>query len=371
MLHHIELPTYDGKLDHIVEFQRKFIVFLCSSSIPLTPQKADFKEAFTDEQSREWLWNWLQRKKKKGNGTYYNDLCRLLTHLDSHPEERQQIIDAFKNDTDFYACLKDEQFQFLFNTRFRAQKYTILRQALASVMIVFYDVLFFEGFPSCIASIDRKDFLRIFWSTNKDLEVCPACDGQLPDIHGQYPACDLDHFFPKALYPFLAISASNLVPLCLDCNRVFKHGKDPLDHSLTAPLLQTFHPYGRPAIDEINVVVTRRDNGERTILLEERTGGTSKRIEQLNHIFELESRWNGRLKQKIGSIERKIQRAAEIWIKKGRTATEIVEDLLETEIGNKDIGKTPNGVIIRGYIEYVKHNTDERLTLERQISSDD
>jgi hypothetical protein len=45
-----------------------------------------------------------------------------------------------------------------------------------------------------------------------------------------------------------------------------------------------------------------------------------------------------------------------------------VESFFETEIGDEDIGKDPDSVIISSYIDYAVHNREERLTLEGLVS---
>lgn len=47
----------------------------------------------------------------------------------------------------------------------------------------------------------------------------------------------LDHFYPRSLYPYLAVSAFNLIPSCVQCNSSVKRDIDPLP--LNMP-----HPYG-------------------------------------------------------------------------------------------------------------------------------
>ncbi|HZO71712.1 MAG TPA: hypothetical protein VFB60_05875 [Ktedonobacteraceae bacterium] len=366
MLHQIELPTYDGKLDRIVEFQQQFIAILCTSSISLCPQEDDFKQAFADDQCGAWTFTWLQKKSKKG--TYYEELCKLLIYFAANPGSRQLLVDAFKNDADFYAHKDDAQFKFLFNTGFNTKKYTELSSIVKSLMIAFYEKLFSDGFPPYVADIDRKRFLKIFWDTNKKLGVCPACDGQRPDMDDR---CDIDHFFPKALYPFLSMRAANLVPICVECNRVYKKDKDPLDHSLPAPLINTFHPYGRPAINEIKIVVYREVNGERKVLLKEPDDTISPRIKQMNHVLELEKRWNERLKRVIGNIEQQVRRSANKRRKEGINLTAIVEDVLRDKADNADIGKEPNSVITGSYVDYVLLDLEERLTLAGQIIAED
>lgn len=77
---------------------------------------------------------------------------------------------------------------------------------------------------------------------NLELEICPYCGveniqtyiGEGIDIRP-----DLDHFYPKTRFPFLAISIYNLIPAGTICNQ--KHKKN-------YPMLEHMHPY----IDSLN-----------------------------------------------------------------------------------------------------------------------
>lgn len=69
--------------------------------------------------------------------------------------------------------------------------------------------------------------------------VCPYCnrvfveavDGTTKTVKGQ-----LDHFYPKEKYPFLALSKYNLVPSCTYCNGpTGKHNADPRIEHLVNP----------------------------------------------------------------------------------------------------------------------------------------
>jgi hypothetical protein len=67
------------------------------------------------------------------------------------------------------------------------------------------------------------------------LRTCPYCQLHHVNYHGQ--ATDkigklelrppLDHFLPKSIYPYLAVSLHNLVPSCHQCNSSIKGDKDP------------------------------------------------------------------------------------------------------------------------------------------------
>lgn len=69
------------------------------------------------------------------------------------------------------------------------------------------------------------------------LKVCPYC-GQSYIGSVSYPRnngrmhiakAQIDHFFPKGQYPFLALSYANFIPCCPACNQTHKHIEDVMD----------------------------------------------------------------------------------------------------------------------------------------------
>ena len=71
----------------------------------------------------------------------------------------------------------------------------------------------------------KKQFFNLF----KDMNVCPYCNRNFinpiykensvgGDNKNQSP--DIEHFFPKSIYPFLSLSISNLLPSCAFCNKI-------------------------------------------------------------------------------------------------------------------------------------------------------
>ncbi len=72
--------------------------------------------------------------------------------------------------------------------------------------------------------------------------ICPYCQRnyigifEKKDPQKGYVAPDLDHFYPKSKYPFLAATISNLIPACSVCNQRIKKDKDPLEEGLSNPL---------------------------------------------------------------------------------------------------------------------------------------
>lgn len=84
----------------------------------------------------------------------------------------------------------------------------------------------------------------------KTVKYCPYCNAEtvyaykIKASHGQKGSTTslklvksaFDHYFPRARYPFLAISLYNLIPACTRCNSGFK-GDD------ASELLEMGHPY--------------------------------------------------------------------------------------------------------------------------------
>ena len=82
------------------------------------------------------------------------------------------------------------------------------------------------------------------------LRICPYCQANHVNFHvekvkGQRGAeafkmrPPLDHYLPKSVYPYLAVSLSNLVPSCAQCNSGVKTANDPLGKGFAHPLDET------------------------------------------------------------------------------------------------------------------------------------
>ena len=93
---------------------------------------------------------------------------------------------------------------------------------------------------------ESKGFKNMVWKVT-DLRVCPYCnrtyipfislDDKDKQIRGQ-----LDHFYPKDKYPYLAVSLYNLVPSCPYCNgKTCKESKDPYDEDMVSPFFLRDH----------------------------------------------------------------------------------------------------------------------------------
>ncbi|MCU5530672.1 hypothetical protein OCA90_07600, partial [Bacillus cereus] len=99
-----------------------------------------------------------------------------------------------------------------------------------------------------------------------DLNVCPYCNRQY--ISSYYSKNgktrgDLDHFFPKKKYPYLALSFYNLIPSCKVCNSSLKNDKD-------FTYVKNIHPYEEGFEDKYLFTIKAREKEMNT--LKRRTG---------------------------------------------------------------------------------------------------
>lgn len=89
---------------------------------------------------------------------------------------------------------------------------------------------FFVKWNNCLKHFVKYEMidpdLKIQIKRGFQLEVCPYCNRQYITSYlasnKQRVTADLDHFYPQSLFPLLALSLYNLVPVCLVCNRMIK-----------------------------------------------------------------------------------------------------------------------------------------------------
>ncbi|TAE03686.1 MAG: hypothetical protein EAZ97_01150 [Bacteroidetes bacterium] len=73
---------------------------------------------------------------------------------------------------------------------------------------------------------EKKDYSSKLLVNSLGLSVCPYCNRNFIQIIGNQRIDELDHFYPKSKYPFLALSFYNLIPSCKTCNQTFKGVKE-------------------------------------------------------------------------------------------------------------------------------------------------
>jgi hypothetical protein len=112
------------------------------------------------------------------------------------------------------------------------------------------DGIFYEAEKVLSSIFNYKDFINEgkddinCWGAYKllkklNINTCPYCNRNYIhtyiDVDGMCRA-DIDHFYPKSRYPFLAVSLYNFIPSCHTCNSSFKSSVDTF-------LLPHIYPY--------------------------------------------------------------------------------------------------------------------------------
>jgi len=147
---------------------------------------------------------------------------------------------------------------------------------------------------------------------------------------------DLDHFYPKHKYPYLACSIENLVPSCLTCNQRIKGTQDPRELFISHPLKEKiFDRFKFKAIIEPKTIFIDKRN------LPERIKNYLKffYIEEIysEHTEILENLYN--LLQKYNQVkEKEIYKTCKTFFEKRE-----IKNLVFNEYKNADENKTPLG----------------------------
>ena len=374
MLHKINRPNYFEKMEYILEIQQKFLCFICDSSLPSELDEDLLNMEFKENGS--WIYKNLWKKDRAGTkvkSEFYRDIISFNNLIRSNPDKKDIIINSFKNDIKFHTHLNNSDFRFYYNVYLDNS----VKNAIKPLMLIFYS--FLES--GLILHIDGNDFIfrrdvliTSFFESNPDLEVCPACDGQRPDKIDIKFYADCDHFLPKSKYPFLSVHPDNLVPLCMECNQRFKSINDPIDDHNDAPLVNSFHRYGTCAYEQTNIKVVSNEMGEKHVLIEDKIGMPSRRVNNLNRVFKLEKRWQDRLRQSVESITEELRGAARKINQYRGTQLGRAELTIELESmlaeKTKLIGKRQFYVLHTSYLRYALADNNEFESLLELFTED-
>ncbi len=155
------------------------------------------------------------------------------------------------------------------------------------------------------SAINSDNQYRI--STILDVQVCPYCNINPTFIHSKgagkkYGRPELDHFFPKSVYPFLACSVGNLVPCCSYCNKVKKEF-DPATNKIHNPCIEqvgdSFVFF--PKVSEISGFYGKTDALEYGIRITA-TGEEKEKTEQFLKLFNIQEIYSKYHKSVLASV---------------------------------------------------------------------
>ncbi len=146
---------------------------------------------------------------------------------------------------------------------------------------------------------DRHDFLREFSTANQGIYVCGSCDeARIGTRRNGRLISDIDHFFPKSVYPHLSVHPYNLVPICHSCNSYTKGSIDPLGDAgarcLPSDLVLPYRSEGLStcAFVAVDLDAWRTPGQPFTFKPRKPDGASDGQIDGVARVADIPGRWN-------------------------------------------------------------------------------
>lgn len=193
-----------------------------------------------------------------------------------------------------------------------------------------------------------------------DIKVCPYCnrhfiDTYVPDKDGKIKSnAQLDHFYPKEQYPYLAVSLYNLIPCCGVCN----HGKLNINKELIYPYKESFGDYAKfetaflegneKESYDISFLLGNSDNFKIELKPKDSKSENGIKIQRsidafhLNDLYKLHNDYVRELiKKAIIYNESRIDELYTQYSELFQNREEVVQMIVSNYIGEDDLGKRP------------------------------
>ena len=281
MIHRVYLSRENcTRLSEIVRAQMDLL--WAASQYTGAIEEETFSEYLNDISNRHdrnqkliaWLFHTTSKPRKKLqdfiNGT---DGEELLDDHDDLQTEKTSLVKMMRLDVGrLYTQDCKETFEFylkgggLFNELPATNQYLSENnvpdwlEAAKEFCIYFYENLSDAGLDNSLfftnIRYNRDAFFHEFEQDNPDQFVCAICDEHdfMTILRGKYHS-DIEHYFPKDIYPHLACHPGNLIPICSSCNTAH-HNKDPLkgENGSRRPLNSIFLPYREGSVQELGAI---------------------------------------------------------------------------------------------------------------------
>jgi hypothetical protein len=364
MLHPLLPVDCLPQMERLLAFQRGVlelgIEIACGN---VACDEAGFKKVLK-QQAGTWFWS-----KYTNNQNWCNGFNGYWSACQKNFSFVAAILPAFDNDILFQDYLADPNYHFLFPSL-----EPTLQAAIEQLFKFFYDYLGTTGYDDAIHGLagfklTRETFIKSHEKVNGAVSVCPVCDMELPDENN----FELDHFFPKALYPFLSVHPYNLIPTCNKCNGAsIKGKKNPLENNQVAASAGTFpntyHPHKGRSIREMARILPSRSLPQQKSFLveiEDTVQPPHFRVETAKKVFDLPNRWAKRMPNRVEYVVELIRHHAKHRNKSLCTIEQMIRDI---EIDVKLFEKAHHS-LLAAYLEFAKNSDEEKAFLYREYSN--
>lgn len=145
------------------------------------------------------------------------------------------------------AFVNNNEIERLCNNEINLVSLTELPKIVEKKMKPFFEKLYKDLLDKRLSPISKMEYYKEIQILNNFIN-CPCC-GIMP-FEGETSKNreDLDHFFPKAHFPFASINFNNLSPLCGKCNTDNKKDNNPI-LKMNGKKRGVFYPYQNEQID--------------------------------------------------------------------------------------------------------------------------
>ena len=348
MLHKINIPELNRfALKWIMLLQTGLITGLCKPEVTglLVNPEWLYERVIHLGVDRTWFsrfCNW------QIEGEHYTFLELAQTIANYSPEIKNQILNGFKNNRHI-----EQSFESGTTPPHNLSQVRDFPDGLAKEVgkffKQFYDPALYRNYKILYnghtLDFDHHRLVTEFKDSNCEIHVCPFCDGN-PE------STEIDHFYPKAHYPYLACHPLNLTPICGACNGPEGKGQvDPLDLDAFWQSADWFHPYLRPAYaSEYRITFERQKEGL-TPALKSDDPQTQRRLDNLMCWLKLCPRWRGALKAEVNAVQRYIHREKEKLGASSLNKDQLCAKLKDwAESAEDDIGLMPNSILKQAYL---------------------
>ena len=255
------IKKYLNILEKIIKKGKNFVI----------EEKEKFDEDLFDKSFLENLKNDLKKDSVWYKENILPNICKVYNELSNKSEK-----DSIKKYLDILEKIKEGEKDFIVEKKSvkEFEKLDINKEYLPQNLLFYKEYLPDELFKYAnLYGEGQKINEKEKWSRHRllslmGIEVCPYCqrnyisnyaenndkkceeednkkveEKKFEENNDEKTTATLDHFYPKADYPFLALSLYNFVPSCQVCNSIFKKDADTRD---------SIYPY-EEGFDELGV----------------------------------------------------------------------------------------------------------------------
>jgi len=364
MIHQVKASDQDvEKLRQVVELQLRLLELAANRTDPIDQTVIENHLKPFYGRRAGGIAKWIAAKRK----SLLDKLNDVATY--ANMEEKRQFVKGFHADVELLYNPKPKQLQIAISKDSPAWQ-----QSAGDFCRHFYALWGNEkGFPQYFfdslndSDYTRWDFIQSFLNENEGLYVCAICDSTAYRTHRPDGRVftSIEHFFPKSIYPHLAIHPYNLIPICSACNSL-AGDKDIMSYCSSLGVRDLVLPYqsyqnglSKEAYIEIRL---REDKDWREIhpleIKMRPAQGThsEKSIEIFNQIYDVENRWNQGITQIEEHVFRRIQQFLLIDVHLGNdlSDTAFVSNrlkILMALISKENMGRDPFSFVTVWYLK--------------------